>query len=723
MKLSPLALALFITAFSSTLAFGQIKTSDWSFFEPLDAPAGLERGIQANIAYTSKVDINILREQLSKTSTKNQAQEVIQIPMPDGKTRSFLVQRNQLMPSALTSKYPQIMAFTGYALDRPSDKIFMDVTPKGMHAMIKGAAQTIYVDPYFANDDLYYSSYYKKDFQRSDEEEWSCSFDESSDDNKVAIERKKNTDYDLTFERREKMPLVTRIYETAITTTPEYTAFFGGTVADGLAAVVTALNRVSGIYETEMGVQLTLIPENDQLIFTDPNTAPIRNATAGLGLNQNVIDNIIGPDNYDLGHVFVTTNGGVASLGVVCSGGKARGLTGLPNPTGDPFYVDYVAHEMGHQFDGLHTFNGDSNACSGGNRSAIAAYEPGSGSTIQAYAGICSNDNLQNNSDAYFHLFSLMEITNHINGSAATCAEEINEGNNAPIADANAFNIDGKTIPTSTPFEISGQGSDPDGDNITYQWDQWDLGPQQDVNAGDNGSSPLFRSFFAGPSPVRIFPRRSDLLNNTTVVGETLPTTERTLNFQLTVRDNKGGWNNEQITLNVDDTAGPFVMTNLNSSQTISGNTTITWDVANTDNAAVDCQAVNILLSLNGGISYPILLAANVPNNGSAVVAIPDIFNGAARIKIKCGNNVFFDINNEDLQIVPGSTPCNITTVLDDVPIADGLYSSATQLVSSGVIPANGIVTFTGGLSLGLTNDFTIQQQAALEMYIFNCDE
>lgn len=701
--------------------YGQISSSYWQAVDEASLDQSAEISIQPDRYHLVHLDVRGTREFIANTGLSRNNSWVIEIPLPDGTFEQFEVRRNQVMPEELLQQFPQLGTFTGTSLTNPGKSIYMDISPAGLHAMTKGGGSSVFVDPYFKNSDQFHVSYYRKDFRRAHQPRFSCDFVNPKSDN--AIDPSPHKEDELKSERNYKAAVVTKEYELAIAVTGEYTALFGGTVAGGLAAVMTAVNRVTGVYETEVGVSLALVPNNNLIIYTDPNSDPYNNNSGDLNLVQNDIDMNIGSANYDIGHVFTSSNGGVASLGVVCiDGSKARGLTGLPDPTGDPFYIDYVAHEMGHQFDGLHTFNGDSGACAGGNRSPTAAYEPGSGSTIMAYAGICGNDNLQSNSDPYFHLKSLMQITDLVNGTAATCATVIDVGNIMPVSDANFQLIDGITIPASTPFELLGNGTDANpGDALTYQWDEFDLGPPQDVNAGDNGSSPIFRSWEPVTHGKRIFPRLVDLLNNTTTVGETLPTTDRTLDMELVVRDNVGGWMNDQITLNVASAAGPFEVTSQNMASTVSGMITVTWDEAGTTGNGINCANVNITLSTNGGVNFPISLASNTPNDGTQEVTLPEIFANKVRIKVKCSDNIFFDLNNEDLIIEPSSIPCNTTTEISNDPIADGTYSSDTDLTASGRVPANGNVLFTADNTIELLDPFTVEETGVFEARLFPC--
>ncbi len=708
-------MSLLMICISSAVLTSQITSKDWVIYESDKSEKSL------GLSPISAEDVSISQIPWTRLSAFNksfdnkphQEQRVV-LPLPDGTTETFVISPNEVVPQELSVKYPEIRSYTGHSVLDITRKVYLDITHLGMHALITGGGSTIYIDPYQGGNKEIYGSYYRKDAVRGIDH-WTC--------NEEVYDRALTPGEPLETNKVNSTSLVTRKYELAVSVTGEYTQYFGGTVADALASIVTAINRVNSVYEPEVGVTMTLIPNTDELIFVDPNTDPYTNTTGDLDSIQFQVDSIIGSDNYDVGHLFSTTLGGVAGLGVVCQAtNKARGITGHPNPNADPFYIDYLSHELGHQFDGSHTFNGDSDSCTEDQRSSSSAYEPGSGSTIQGYAGICDDDNLQNNSDAYFHPISLIQITNYIRASGDVCAEQIDEGNTMPTSAANAQNLDGKVIPISTPFVLTGDGSDADGDALTYQWDQWDLGPQQDVHQGDNGSSPIFRSFFPSTDKSRTFPRFSDLLEGTTVIGETLPTTDRDLTFTYVVRDNKGGWDDDQITISVVTAAGPFEITNLNSAAEISGNQDISWDVAGTDANGVNCDEVDIsIVDLVSG--NEILVLGNTPNDGIQTVVIPDLILAQVRIKVQCADNIFFDINNVDLSVAPANLPCNVFSEITDDPIVDGTYSSATELVASGKVPQGGSVIFTAESFFRLNPSFEVGGSGALEIFFLPCEE
>ncbi len=490
-----------------------------------------------------------------------------------------------------------------------------------------------------------------------------------------------------------------RTYRLAMAATGEYTQFHGGTVPLALAAIVTAMNRVNGIYEREVAIRMVLVADTDDLIYTDGTSDPYTNndGSTMLGENQSNIDAVIGSANYDIGHVFSTGGGGVANQGPCQAASKARGVTGLANPINDPFYVDYVSHEMGHQFGGSHTWN--SNSCSGfpGQYIAGAAYEPGSASTIMGYAGICGIDDLQPNSDDYFHTISFDEIVAYSTVGAGTCGVVSNTGNTPPNVTSGSG---GFTIPFSTPFVMSGTAVDPDGDTLTYGWEEFDL-PTAAGPAPPNPGyvvPPYFRSFDPTTSPSRTFPRLSDIVNNTTTLGEILPSSAANLTFRLTARDNRaggGGVNYAAYSIAVSGSAGPFRVTAPNGGDiwAVADSETVTWDVANTTAAPVSCTAVNVKLSTDGGYTYPITLLAGTANDGSEPVTVPDNETTQARVRVECANNIFFDISNSNFTI-ERQADLAITKSDSPDPVAAG-----TQLTYQLTVDNNGPSDSSGFLA------------------------
>ncbi len=607
-------------------------------------------------------------------STAGGKSVVLEVPNPDNVLQRFEVVETAVMHPELAAKFPEIRTYRGQGIDDPTSTIQFDATPWGFHAQVLATGGTWYIDPYFHLQTDVYASYYRTDFridpQVQDLELDSC-FDCGCDDGHGdGLNAAPHSVADpmgpvLSFGEdgggaADSVEQQLRTYQLAVAATGEYTAFFGGTVAGGMAAIVTAVNRVTGIYETELSVRMQLVPNNDLLVYTNSATDPYSNNSGGtmLGQNQSNIDAVIGNANYDVGHVFSTGGGGVAFLGVVGETGfKARGVTGLPNPVGDVFYVDYVAHEMGHQFGGNHTFNGDSGSCSGSNRNGATAYEPGSGTTIMAYAGICGNDNLQLNSDPYFHHESIREIRNYVTtGTGNSSATITNTGNEIPTVLAGADYV----IPANTPFELTASGADLGGGSLTYSWEERDLGPQRDLSAADNGSSPLFRVWNPTSNPTRVFPRLSDLLNNTINIGEKLPSTNRTMTFRVTARDNfagGGGTASDDMTVTSVTTGAAFAVTLWNSPANLTGGSsqTVTWNVAGTTAAPINAANVDLLWSIDGGLTFPYLLASAVPNDGSHAIAVPNIPTTQGRLKVRGSGNIFFDVNNANVAVARGN--------------------------------------------------------------------
>lgn len=597
-------------------------------------------------------ELNALLQQAPHEDQTQAEPLVIELPMPDGSMQHFEAVYSPIMEAELEVKFPSIRTYKVWGIDDTTAQGRLDLTPSGFHAMILRAGQSVWIDPITDATTELYQVYERKDAARLGGADFICH--NPGDD---------SLDGDLDDSGFSRIPSggELREYRIAISTTFEYSNFHGGTTESVLAAIVTAMNRVNGIYERDLAIRMNIIGNNDQIIFLTSDD-PFTDGSPGslINENQNVLDNIIGSDNYDIGHNFSTGGGGLAGLGVVCAAGaKARGITGLSQPVGDVFYVDFVAHELGHQWDAPHTFNGTTSSCGFGNRTGSAAYEPGGGTTIMAYAGICGSQNVQNNSDDYFHIHSLQRIYNYSrNGFGANCAQVTVVDNPAPTVDAGQDYV----IPANTPFVLNGSATDTGSSTPTFCWEQYDLGPASPPDT-DDGARPIFRSFSPTTDSRRYFPRLSDILTNSTTYGESLPTTDRDLTFRLTVRDNHptaGGVNQDEMVVQVDADAGPFRLTSPNAGGTFSAAELlpVTWDVANTTAAPVSASTVDFYISLDSGQTFELLLT-NIPNTGAESIQLPNLNTTTARLMIRGSNNIFLDISDADFAIEEGDlTTC-----------------------------------------------------------------
>lgn len=660
------------------LLIGQLTTAQASIWRDTSAPAAragetLDRVIVPDQARVVAADIAALDAILASAPHEDdvpvtQSPVQLQLPMPDGSFMSFRIVESPIMHPDLAARYPEIKTYLAQGIDDPIMRGRFDRTPNGFHAMISTSRDEIYIDPYSRDDIAFYNVYFANDFQRSSaqilpqlppeilREAGQAGVSQRSD---VTASRSGTTRSD---------------YSLALATTGEYSTFHGGTKPLVMSELTTAINRVNEIYERDLAVRLFFVANNDDLIYLNGATDPYTNSSGGAMLSENqiTIDAVIGVDQYDVGHVFSTGGGGIATLASVCwTNFAARGVTGLPNPVGDPFYIDFVAHELGHQFGARHTFNSNSGNCAGNQHSPSTAYEPGSGTTIMAYAGICSPHNVQFLSDAMFHRVSHAEIRAYVENAnpdfGGECPTLIPTGNTPPTADAGTSGV---TLPIDTPFELTGSATDPDpGDVLTYSWEQYDLGPQGAPNS-PSGNAPIFRTFLPKSTPVRTFPQISDIVNNTQTLGEILPTYSRDLTFQLTVRDRgigTGGYDEDLISMSVTNQAGPFAVTSPNGGGTFNNTILVQWNVASTNLNPVSCSTVDILLSTDGGFTYPITMMSGTPNDGSQVVDIPlaGAFQNQARIRVECELNstvAFFDISNANFATgTPSTQPgdCN----------------------------------------------------------------
>lgn len=669
-------------------------------------------GIQSPKVYN--LDINGLKSALAKAPKRlavgEKSEIIISFPNSDGRMENFKVRENSNFTPELAAKYPDIKSYVGEGLEDPNSTVYFSISSLGLSSMeIYGDKSAVFIEPY--SKDLSTYVVYKKSDKKDDLSKFECSVID------VAKKGVSNTDIAA---RPNADDAKLRTFRLALSCTGEYTTYFGGTKAQALAAMNNTMTRVNGVFEKDFAARMVLIANNDAVIYTNASTDPYSASSGMSSWNsqlQSTLTSVIGEANYDIGHLFGATGGGgnAGCIGCICTNGsKGSGYTSPADgiPSGDNFDIDYVAHEMGHQFGGNHTF-------SHGNEGTGVNMEPGSGSTIMGYAGITAQD-VQPHSDAFFHAVSIQQITNNI--KAKTCSVNTSTGNSIPTAGAG---LD-YTIPKGTPFVLTGTGTDADGDSLTYIWEQMDNASSSQTGASSaasatKASGPNFRSWTPLTVPTRYLPRMASVLAGaTTTAGseinvEALSSVARTLNFRFTVRDNKSGGsgnNSDDAVITVNGTAGPFTVTSQNSATTYAGGSsqTITWDVAGTTANGVNTANVDILWSTDSGNTWTTLLSAT-PNDGSQAVTIPNSTTTTGRIMVKGSNHIFFDVNNSNISVNAGTgTPDTVAPTAPTLA-ASGTTSTSTNLSWSGAtdnVGVTGYDVYQGASLIGSTASTTL---------------
>lgn len=606
-----------------------------------------------------------------KTSNVSRSGKIITVPDANGATQQFRIIEISVLAPELAAKYPNIKTYIGQGVDDKTATIHLDVTPSGFHAMVMSASKlTYYINPVDRDKKIYIVNARNLNDKS---EGFKCELDKSLLQNNSIITGKAST---LTGNADDGK---LRNYRLALCVNGEFSqVFLDGTEttdaqrkAKVMDVLTTCIVRANAVYERDFGIRLQYVSNEDTLIFLDPATDPWPTKPPLLGSSwntktQQTIDARIGSANYDVGHflgkvpTFSDNNGNAGCIGCVCTNSqKGSGFSAYNDPTLiDYMVIDYWTHEMGHQFGANHTFDFSSEGTE-------AQIEPGSGSTIMGYAGITGSTDIQPHSDDLFSTVSISQVSNYTkSGNGATCPVVNNTGNTAPTANAGTD----FTIPKSTPFILTGSGSDVDGaDQLTYIWEQTDYFEKNTSNKFPSPTlttGPVFRVYNDSTLPVRMFPALSAVLaGQTATTWEALPSVARDLNFRFTVRDNHtGGGNNksDDMKVTVSAASGPFVVTqpNTNLSWSAGSQQTITWDVASSDIAPVSCANVKISLSTDGGISFPTVLLASTPNDGSQVVTLPNINSNTCRVKVEAVGNIFFDLSNTNFTISGVAPQC-----------------------------------------------------------------
>jgi len=655
MRLRLLYVCLLMCAISTLRA----QTTAWTK-ENREVVAGLPLLARASnpIAYhVFSLDLATLKQQVQAAPLRtagNISTVIASFPDADGALQSYRIYYAPVMQPGIAAQHQDMRSYAGVNVNNPAETIRFSITQYGLHNMTFAPGQTSYTDPY-TTDLQHYIVYKKQDLATT--RTFRCDTPENAHNaHKTLKDNVQQTvmSTDGTF----------RVYRLAMACTIEYAAFHineaglnNGTLAQKKAAVLAAMNvtmtRVNGVYERDFAITMQLVDNNEDVIFINSDNFDNSNENnALLGMSQEVIDEYIGFDKYDIGHVVSTGGGGVAQLWSPCSDSKARGITGLPSPVGDAYDIDFVAHEMGHQFGGNHSFN---NEC-GGNRNNDTAYEPGSGTTIMAYAGVC-DPNVEWHSDAHFHARSIEEMSAFI-ASAGNCSDNTVTGNVPPVANA------GKdyTIPYGTAFILEGSATDANNDAMTYCWEQYNNDISVQPPSPESNEGPNFRSLPPKEAPQRFMPDiEAVLANNLYPTWEVISNVGRYFDFAFTVRDNNingGQVVTDFMRVNVAGNAGPFAVTAPDTSVSWQAGTNqnVTWNVAGTTANGVDTPYMDIFLSTDGGYTYPTILAAKVPNDGSEVVTVPNVAGSNNRIMVKGYKNIFYDLGNSNFSITAPAT-------------------------------------------------------------------
>ena len=689
-----LLLSLTITLFFTQCIVAQKSVWKNVTTESLSSQEKLKRDSNPTEFEVFALDLSTLKTQLQLAPSRDNLGQtstvILQFPKPDGKLESYRIYESSVMHPDLAARYQDIKTYVGQGIEDPSASINISTTLFGLHSMTLSAKNgTFYVDPYTV--DLKNYMVYSKN-KLTTTKTFSCNV---LDENGNVLSDSKSQPNTTLRATDGKF----RTYRLAMACTVEYSLFHitaagltTGTAAQKTAAVLNAMvvsvARIDGVYERELSLTMQLVANNNLIIFVDSDNFNNTNAGTLINQSQTVIDGAIGSANYDIGHTVSTGGGGLAQLGCTCvNNSKARGITGSGSPVGDPFDIDYVAHEMGHEFGANHTFTGNQGSCAG-NANNSTAVEPGSGTTIMAYAGICSPQNVQPNSDDYFHAVSLAEMFAHISPNSS-CVPGVANTNSKPVIPTQSS----YTIPNGTAFKLTAVGvTDANGDALSYCWEQNNPGSVA-VPSATSTSGTNFRSLPPTISPTRFCPSFSDVLaGNLAPTWDKVPTVARTLNFTLTARDNRspnGGQTNSANMTVAFSSGAPFAVTSqaVTGISWVAGTTqTITWNSGGTSIPAT--TAVKILLSTDGGITFPTILSASTPSaTGTYSFTVPSNISAPfCRIMIEPLGNIYYAVNSKAFAIGYSvvQNPCVTYTDSVALPFVDqisGNYTTRTLTV------------------------------------------
>jgi hypothetical protein len=638
--------------------------------------ARVQQNINNEGEHYFSIDINAFKQPLSNVKDKFSKQKgvIVEFPNMKGEIEKFQVWENSNMTPDFQALFPQIRAYVGKGITNLGATINFSVSPQGLQTVLfRTDGETEFIEAYDKEATAYvvYSS--KNRIKKA--------FNCTTPNEQLETELLNTSSI---FSKSSAASYKTM--RLALSCTAEYANAFNATSSADVGLVIAAMNatmtRVNGVYEKDIAVHLNMI-NNTSIIYYDPTTDPYSDAANMNNWNAELqanLTSVVTAANYDIGHMFGASGGGgnAGCIGCVCvASTKGSGITspGAGLPQGDSFDIDYVAHEMGHQLGGNHTFTQASEG-------TIAQTEPGSGSTVMGYAGITNYD-VQAHSDPIFSYKSIYQIQTNLNSKTCPVSTSLVGTNATPTVNAGAD----YTIPVGTAFMLTGTATDANSsDVLTYLWEQNDVGTAANASSQvlqSKTAGPNFRTFKPSTNKFRYFPQMGKILSGTLLVTtasnsnwESVSSVARTLNFTFTARDNYAGSGQtatDASIVTVNTTGGAFSV----SSQNVTGisypglsSQTVTWVPGSTASAPFNSPTVDILLSTNVSTALETFnattptspnsttwttIASGVPNNGSYVVTLPDVTatKSACRFMVKAVGNVFLAVNSKNFTITP----------------------------------------------------------------------
>ncbi|MEM0962289.1 MAG: reprolysin-like metallopeptidase [Bacteroidota bacterium] len=628
----------------------------------------------------------------------------IEIPLPGGGFETVRVRESSIMAPELQDRYPSVRTYLAEG-DGLSGRL--SVTPHGFAALLfdeVGAAVLIDpIGPLDAFDAEVYAVYDQGDVLISDD-----TIRHLRDD---IVESPAGS----FAEQHARMPPpigeMLQTFRFAVATRGEYTAQRGGTVEAGLSAVVRSVNRVAAIFERDLAVSFQLVAQNDDIIFTDGATDPYD--TSGgelLGQNQEVIDSRIGSQNYDIGHLLSTTDGGgLAVLRSACDSSIKAGSWSDVGSETTAFDLLVFPHELGHQLGAPHAWTLLSDGSVDG-----SGFEPGPGYTIMSYPHFATYRPPGERIGTHFHAGSIDLMANWVWTGSGRCGSVSATGNDVPIVNVPEVEID---MPAGAFFTLEGSATDESGTSLTYTWEQMD-------RYGDgSGAVPRFRVFDPGPATSRTFPDLERTLSGNPYPDEAFLDQTATYTFQLSARDNViggGAIGEATVRINADASEGLFQIAGGDRRvvYTPGSQAEVRWNVAGSDGGTVDAQLVDVMLSMDNGVTWT-TVGERVSNDGSHPVTIPDTPTREGRFMVRPVGKRFFALSQVAFEIGPAPA---VAVSLDaiDREVAPDATESLPLSISNTASPSSrldyevtleNVISPSGGVSRGTGYDITTSYQ------------